>query len=81
MDKTFSPSYSSSQITYVETEDFSRFRFRRNRTASASTSLDQTVTLGQCFSRFHCWEPFGIPNQFSYSLLELVVNHIEFMCK
>ena len=41
MDKTFSPSYSSSQITYVEAEaaGFSRFHFRRKKTASASTSL------------------------------------------
>ena len=39
MDKTFSPSYSLSQITYVEAEavDFSRFRFHRKRTASASS--------------------------------------------
>jgi len=34
MDKSFSPSYSSSQITYVESEGFSRFR--RKRTVSAS---------------------------------------------
>jgi len=44
MDKKFSPSYSSSQITYVEAEavEFSRFRFHKKRTtstASASTSL------------------------------------------
>jgi len=41
MDKTFSPSYFSSQITYVEAEavEFSRLRFHRKRTASASTSL------------------------------------------
>jgi len=44
MDKKFSPSYSSSQTTYVEAEavEFSRFRFNRQRTAStasASTSL------------------------------------------
>jgi len=46
MDKNFSPSCSSSQITYVEAEavEFSRFRFRFHRernasTASASTSL------------------------------------------
>jgi len=39
--QNFSPSYSPSQITYVEAEtvEFSRFRFRRKRTASASTSL------------------------------------------
>ena len=49
MDKTFSPSYSSSQITYVEAEavEFSRipFHFHRKRiasTASASTSLTST---------------------------------------
>ena len=44
MDKTFSPSYFSSQITYVEAEavDLSRFRFHRKRTASAFTSLDVT---------------------------------------
>ena len=41
MDKTFSPSYSSSQITYVEAEavEFSRFcfrfRFHRKKTASS----------------------------------------------
>ena len=37
MDKTFSPSYSSSQITYVEAEavGFSGFRFHRKRTASS----------------------------------------------
>jgi len=39
MDKTFSPSYSPSQITYVEAEavarGFSRFRFHRKRTASS----------------------------------------------
>jgi len=43
MDKNFSASYSSSQITYVEAEavEISRFcfRFHRKRTASASTSL------------------------------------------
>ena len=48
MDKTFSPSYSSSQVAYVEAEtiEFSRFRFRfrfyRKRSActtSASASL------------------------------------------
>ena len=41
-DKTFSPSYSSSQITYVEAEavELSRLRSRRKRLAStASTSL------------------------------------------
>ena len=42
MDKTFSPSYSSSQITYVEAEavDFSRFcfRFRFHRKRIASTA-------------------------------------------
>jgi len=47
MDKTFSPSYSSSQITYVEAEavGFSRLRFHWKRTAStasASTSLVAT---------------------------------------
>jgi len=36
MEKTFSPSYSSSQITYVEAVEFSRFRFYRKRTASTS---------------------------------------------
>jgi len=36
MDKTFSPSYSSSQITYAEAVEFSRFRFHRKRTASTS---------------------------------------------
>ena len=37
MDKTFSPSYFPSQITYVETEavGFSLFRFHRKRTASS----------------------------------------------
>jgi len=37
MDKTFSSSYSPSQITYVEAETlgFSRFRFHRKRTASS----------------------------------------------
>jgi len=37
LDKTFSPSYLSSQITYVEAEavEFSRFRFHRKRTASS----------------------------------------------
>ena len=37
MDKNFSPSYSSSQITYAEAEavEFSRFRFHRKRTASS----------------------------------------------
>ena len=37
MDKTLSPSYSSSQIKYVEAEavKFSRFRFHRKRTASS----------------------------------------------
>jgi len=41
MDKTFSPSYSSSQITYVEAVGFSRFRFRfhRKRTASTASSF------------------------------------------
>ena len=43
MDKTFSPSYSPSQKTYVEVEAvrFSRFRFHRKRTAS--TSLPKTA--------------------------------------
>jgi len=37
MDKNVSPNYSSSQITYVETEaaEFLRFRFHRKRTASS----------------------------------------------
>jgi len=43
MDKTFSPSYSPSEITYVEAEavGFSRFRFRfhRKRTASTASSF------------------------------------------
>ena len=40
MDKTFSPSYSISEISYVEAEavEFSRFRSHRKRTASASSS-------------------------------------------
>ena len=42
MDKTCSPSYSSSQITYVEAEavEFShcRFRFHRKRTASTASA-------------------------------------------
>jgi len=41
MDKTFSPSYSPSQITYVEAEavGFSCFRFHRKRTASTASSF------------------------------------------
>jgi len=41
MDKTFSPSYSSSQIAYVEAEAvaFLRFRFHRKRTASKESSF------------------------------------------
>ena len=41
MDKTFSPSYSLGQITYVEAEgvEFSRFRFHRKRTASTASSF------------------------------------------
>jgi len=41
MDKTFSPSYYSIQITYVEAEavEFSRFRFHFHRKRTASTSL------------------------------------------
>ena len=35
MDKTFSPSYSPSQITYVEAETVGFSRFRRKRTASS----------------------------------------------
>jgi len=40
MDKTFSPSYSPSQITYVEPEavGFSRFHFHRKRTASTTSA-------------------------------------------
>jgi len=40
MDKTFSPSYSSSQINYVEAEavEFSRFPFHRKRTASTASA-------------------------------------------
>ena len=40
MDKTFSPSYSPSQITSVEAEavGFSRFRFHRKRIASTATA-------------------------------------------
>ena len=40
MDKTFSPSYSSSQIIYVEAEalQFSRFRFHRKMTASTASA-------------------------------------------
>ena len=40
MEKTFSPSYSSSQITYVEAEaiGFSRFRFRFHRKRTAFTA-------------------------------------------
>jgi len=46
MDKTFLPSYSPSQTTYVEAEavGFSRFRFHRKRTASASL-LPTSVTV------------------------------------
>jgi len=49
MDKTFSPCYSSSHITYVEAEaeGFLRFRFHRKRTASttsASTTLWKNIT-------------------------------------
>ena len=41
MDKSVSPTYSSSQITYVEAEavEFSRFRFHRKRTASTASSF------------------------------------------
>jgi len=41
MDKTFSPSYSQSEITYVEAEavEFSRFRFHRKRTASTAFAV------------------------------------------
>ena len=35
MDKTFAPSFSSSQITYVEAVEFLRFHFHRKRTASS----------------------------------------------
>jgi len=35
MDKNLSPNYSSSQITYSEAVEFSRFRFHRKRTASS----------------------------------------------
>ena len=49
MDKTFSPSCSSSQIIYVEAEaaELSRFRFRfhRKRTASSSTFLSKSTAL------------------------------------
>ena len=40
MDKTFSPSYDPSQITYVEAEavGFSRFHFRRKRIASTASA-------------------------------------------
>ena len=51
MDKNFSPSCSSSQTTYVEAEEFSRFRFHRKRTASAflsKTRLGHVVT--QCIN-------------------------------
>ena len=47
--KTFLPSYSSSQIIYVEAEavDFLRFRFHRKRTASiVSASTFLFATLG-----------------------------------
>ena len=59
MDKTFSPSYSPSQITYAEAVGISRFRFHRKRTASAATSL-----VGGC--RFFCeshhkWKSFRPP--------------------
>jgi len=46
MDKTVSPSYSPSQMTYAEAVGFSRFCFRRKRLLSplpASTSLDQRL--------------------------------------
>ena len=36
MDKTFSPRYSPSRITYAEAVGFSRFRFHRKRPASSS---------------------------------------------
>ena len=56
MDKTFSPSYSPSQITYVEAEavGFSRFLFHRKRTAStasASTSLVRSSPDSPIFKR------------------------------
>ena len=50
MGKTFSPSYSSSQITYVEAEAvcFSRFRFRFHRKRTASTASASSFRF-----RFH----------------------------
>jgi len=59
MDKNFSPSYSLSQITYVEAEavEFLRFPFHRKRTAltlplpaSASTSLTYMHALKIAFA-------------------------------
>ena len=69
MNKTFSPSYSSSQITYVEAEavEFSRFRFRFHRKRTASTS--------SFLFRFH------VPGLESRSLFKLINKQLVFLSK
>ena len=53
MDKTFSPSCSPSQITYVEAEavGFSHFRFRfhRKRTASTASASTSVIAMPLCW--------------------------------
>ena len=50
MDKNFSPSYSSSQTTYVEAESvkFLRFRFHSKRTASKASSFRFHIPALMC---------------------------------
>ena len=66
MDKTFSPTYFSSQMTYVEAEavEFSGFSFHRKRTAStayASTASASTSLLHTSVERFRfCLHKWGV---------------------
>ena len=52
MDKTFSPSYSLSQITYVEAEavEFSRFRFHIPAYKRVKQEKKMTVWLNNLYS-------------------------------
>ena len=59
-DKTFSPNYSSSQITHVEAEaiDFLRFRFHRKRTASDSSFRFHIPALKGLGTQLNIWLQF-----------------------
>ena len=88
MDKTFSPSYSSSQVTYVEAEavELSRFRFHRKRTAStASASLIMALQCKIVVTEKR-WNAKNSSNMIAYSFFMrennawLLILKLPFLC-